>query len=282
MRTRNFSFLILSGLLAIGLAACRQEASQVAANPTPAAGAAATAATPASTQPAEVSPVTADPVVANQRNAARRRERRPGSSAARPASGGPTAERNTGYSEERRGLPTAAREHEVPSGTILRVAFDKTISTATAKTGDTVPGELLDDLLADDGTVVAPSGSRVVGQVERAVASGRLGGRAELAFRLIELSPSRGRAVPISTSIYQRSGESHTKHDVEYIAGGAAVGALIGQVLGRDTESTLKGAAVGAAAGTGVAAATGALDFEIQAGRTVAFTLQQPLRLPTR
>jgi hypothetical protein len=147
--------------------------------------------------------------------------------------------------------------YEVPSRSILRVAFDKTISTATAKSEDTVAGELLDDLLAADGTVVAPSGSRVLGRVEQAAASGRLGGQAELSFRLVELTPTGGRPVPISTSAYQRKGEAHTKHDTEYIAGGAAVGALLGQILGRDSQSTLLGAAAGAAAGTGAAAATG-------------------------
>jgi hypothetical protein len=39
----------------------------------------------------------------------------------------------------------------------------------------------------------------------------------------------------------------------------------------------LKGAAAGAAVGTGAAAVTGDLDFTIDAGRTVAFTLEQPV-----
>ena len=85
--------------------------------------------------------------------------------------------------------------------------------------------------------------------------------------------------IPIQTSAYERVGQTHTKRNVEYIAGGAAVGAIVGQVLGRDSGSTLKGAAAGAAVGTGVAAATGDLDFTIDAGRTVAFTLEQPVRV---
>jgi hypothetical protein len=160
------------------------------------------------------------------------------------------------------------------------VAFEQTISTATAKVGDTVRGELLDDVLASDGTLVAPSGSRVIGKIEHVVDSGKLARPAELRFRLNELTPKGGESVPITTSAYERMGETHTKRNVGYIAGGAAVGALLGQILGKDTESTLKGAAAGAAAGTGVAAATGDLDFEIQAGRTVAFTLEEPLELP--
>ncbi len=278
MQTRGLIPLTLSGSLALALAACQQKTSETAKSmaTTPAAGAAATETT-ATTPVAKGAPVTADPVIASQHNATRRRR-----SWQAPLDSSSRREGSTAYSEERQGAPSAAtaREHEVPSGTILRVAFDQTLSTATAKVGDRVPGQLLDNLIAEDGTVVARSESRVVGKVEHVVSSGRLARPAELKFRLIELEPPGGKPVPVSTSTYDRKGETHTKHDVEYIAGGAAVGALLGQIIGRDTESTLKGAAAGSAAGTGVAAATGQLDFEIQAGRTVAFTLEQPLRLP--
>ena len=225
------------------------------------------------TPQASALPVTADPVAVSQRNAERRRQHRitPGedSAAASAKVGAPRYETRE-----------PAKEHEVPEGSILRVAFDRTISSATAKTGDSVRGELLDDLQADDGVLVAPSGSRVSAKVEQATPSGALGGQAELVFRLVELTPAGGRTIPVSTSAFEHKGESHTKHDATYIAGGAAVGALLGQLLGRDTRSTLIGSAAGAAAGTGVAAATGKLDVQIEAGRTVAFTLEQPLRLP--
>jgi hypothetical protein len=222
--------------------------------------------------PVDTSVVTADPVVVSQRNATRRRtasqKKTTSASSGRP-----------GYSEEKVPAQEPARAPRVvPEGTILRVAFDEAISTATAKVGDTVRGRVLDDVLADDGTVVAASGSRVEGKIEHAVDSGKLARPAELRFRLTELE-TRGGTVPIHTSAYDRVGKTHTKRNVEYIAGGAAVGAIVGQVLGRDTESTLKGAAAGAAVGTGVAAATGDLDFTIDAGRTVAFTLEEPLRV---
>nr|MDQ2971119.1 hypothetical protein [Acidobacteriota bacterium] len=185
---------------------------------------------------------------------------------------------NAGSSEANRG-PALRGSHEVPAGTILRVKFDKSVSTATARVGDTVSGELLDDLLADDDAVVAPSGSRVRGKVEHVVDSGKLARPAELRFRLTDLEIG-GRSVPLSTSVFQRVGDTHTKRNTGYIAGGAAVGAILGQVFGKNTQSTLEGAAAGAAAGTGAAAITGDLDFEIEAGRPVAFTLEQPLRLP--
>ena len=265
----------LVGTLAFG-AACRktETTTTTAAAVTPETGMTTTTTTTTTTTSSELVPVdtavvTADPVVVSQRNATRRRAASQRQTTS-DRSGRP------GYAEEK--PPPARAAQVVPEGTILRVAFDEPISTATAKIGDTVRGRVLDDVLADDGTVVAASGSRVVGKIENVIDSGKLARRAELRFRLTDLETRAG-TVPISTSAYERIGDPHTKRNVGYIAGGAAVGAIVGQVLGKDTDSTLKGAAAGAAVGTGVAAATGDLDFTIDASRTVAFTLEEPLRV---
>jgi len=276
------SLAVLTGALVLGAAACRQKTETTTEATAPAAGSITTTTTTTTTTAelapgADASVITADPVVVSQRNATKRRA----ASQSRTSKERPPREGRPEDSEER----TAPQEstaspstREVPAGTILRVAFDEPISTATANVGDTVRGRILDDVLADDGTVVAASGSRAVGRIEHVVDSGKLARPAELKFRLTDLETRAG-TVPIQTSTYDRVGKTHTKRNIEYIAGGAAVGAIIGQVLGKDTESTLKGAAAGAAVGTGAAAATGDLDFTIEAGRTVAFTLEEPLRI---
>ena len=264
-------------LLAAALAFACDSRARSEAQPAPASGPdpSAPAVTPTLTATPQASalPVTADPIAVSQANAERRRQHR-----ITPGESSPAASDKVGVPRGDSREPP--REHEVPEGTILRVAFDRTITSATAKAGDSTRGELLDDLVAADGVLVAPSGSRVAAKVEQATASGRLGGQAELVFRLSELTPSGGRTVPVSVSAYEQKGESHTRHDAGYIAGGAAVGALLGQIIGRDTKSTLLGTAAGAAAGTGAAAATGKDDVQVEAGRTVAFTLEQPVRLP--
>jgi len=286
MRTRKSDTVILAGMVAFALAgwltlgsiACQKKAAEeTAAAAAPATEQIATTTTTTTTVE-ETAPVTADPVIVSQRNAKVRKGSRPRRSDTTVVGGErPEGEGRPGYSDERRGPESAVRA-EVPAGTILRVSFNETISTATAKVGDTVSGEVLDDILAEDGTVAARSGSRVTGKIEHVVDSGKLARPAELRLRLMELETRSG-TVPISTSAYDRVGKTHTKRNVGYIAGGAAVGAIVGQVLGKDTESTLKGAAAGAAVGTGVAAATGDLDFQIDAGRTVAFTLEEPIRV---
>jgi hypothetical protein len=273
MRTRKLdtlSLAVLAGALVLGSAACQKRVETVVVV-TPTAGPVPAAAyTPLpGLQPADTSTITADPIVVSQRNAVKRRA---ATQSRKTSSASASSTREVAPAEP----PRAAKE--IPQGTILRVAFDEAISSATAKVGDTVRGKLLDDVLADDGSVVAASGSRVSGKIEHVVDSGKLARPAELRFRLTDLETRSG-TVPIQTSAYDRVGDTHTKRNVEYIAGGAAVGAIVGQILGKDTGSTLKGAAAGAAVGTGVAAATGDLDFTIDAGRTVAFTLEQPVRI---
>ncbi len=284
MSSKTLPMTLAAAILAAALASgCQKNADTGAAAATP--DASAMGATPASstaipggarqttTTTTTTTTVTVDPVEASQHNAVRRRARATTAGADTARSG-----EAAGASDARRS-PAGRREHEVPPGTILRAKFDRTISTATAREGEVYSGELLDDLLAEDDTVVAPSGSRVHGKVEHVVDSGKLARPAELRFRLTDLDVN-GRTIAIATSAYQRIGDTHTKRNAGYIAGGAAVGAILGQVLGGNTKGTLEGAAAGAAAGTGVAALGGDLDFSIEAGRSTAFTLEQPLKLP--
>jgi hypothetical protein len=257
---KRLGILVCAGILAISGAACQKKAEDTSETVTPGATA-EVAPTAAPAEPIEER-VTADPVAASQKNAARRRKARESRPASPPAA-------------EPAAAP-AARTLEVPTGTILRAAFDSEISSKTAKAGDRIEGALLDDVLADDGSVAASSGARVRGEIENAKPAGDLGGRSELRFRIKEVQAG-GEWYPVSTSAYEAIGETHTKKNVGYIAGGAAVGAILGQVLGKDTESTLKGAAAGAAAGTGAAAIKGGAEITIEKGRTVAFTLESPL-----
>lgn len=260
MTIQKLGILACAGVLVLAGAACQKKAEDSSVNVTPGATA-EVAPTAAPAEPIEER-VTADPVAASQKNAARRRKAQEGRPAPAPAE--PAA--------------PAVRSREVPSGTILRAAFDSEISSKTAKVGDRIEGSLLDSVMADDGTVVADSGARVRAEVENAKPAGDLGGRSELRFRIKEIQAG-GDWHAVSTSAYDAIGETHTKKNIGYIAGGAAVGAILGQVLGKDTESTLKGAAAGAAAGTGAAAIKGGAEITIEKGRTVAFTLESPLTI---
>jgi hypothetical protein len=57
------------------------------------------------------------------------------------------------------------------------------------------------------------------------------------------------------------------------------LGAIAGQILGKNTKSTVIGAAAGAAAGAGTAAATANYEGCLPDGGNVAVTLNAPLQV---
>jgi hypothetical protein len=54
---------------------------------------------------------------------------------------------------------------------------------------------------------------------------------------------------------------------------------VLGQVIGRDRESTLKGAAIGAAAGTAIAMGTADVDAVLPSGSRMVIRLDAPVQI---
>jgi hypothetical protein len=171
----------------------------------------------------------------------------------------------------------AAGQTVVPVGTPISARLRSTVTSASAVPGEVIEGELAAPLVAG-GQMVADVGAPVEARVEAVVPSGHLARPARLALVLTKVEIGQ-EWLPVATSSYVRSGPSHLQRNGRFIGGGAAVGAIVGQLLGGNHNSTLRGAALGAAAGTGAAAATGKLDVTIPAGETLAFTLAQALSL---
>ncbi len=171
----------------------------------------------------------------------------------------------------------AAAPIVVPAGTQIHFKLMRTISTASAKAGEHVPAELTAPIVIG-GRTVAKAGSPGVVSIRAAEASGRIGGSAKLTFSLSAITLANGREVAVHTSSYSREGRAHAKHNATYIAGAGVIGALAGQAIGHDSNSTAKGAAIGAGVGIGAAAATGKFDFEKKAGDRFKLTLRSPIK----
>jgi hypothetical protein len=153
----------------------------------------------------------------------------------------------------------------IPAGTSVHFRLNETINTATAKSGTRVSGELTKPIVIN-GKTVANEGAPVTVKITNAEASGRIGGSAHLTFHVSSIKLANGQRADVSTSSYSREGKAHAKHNATYIATAGVVGALAGQALGGNRNSTAKGAAIGAGVGIGAAAATGKFDFEEKAG----------------
>ena len=165
----------------------------------------------------------------------------------------------------------------VPSGTSIHFELRKTVSTATAKAGESVPAALTAPVVVD-GRTVASAGSAAVVHISQAESSGRIGGSAMLTFSLSSITLANGTKVDVRTSSYSREGRAHVKHNATYIGGAAVAGALAGQAVGHDRKTTEKGAAIGAGVGIGAAAATGKFDFELKTGHRFKLTLKSPIK----
>ena len=110
--------------------------------------------------------------------------------------------------------------------------------------------------------------------ITSAEGSGRIGGSAKLVFHVSSITLANGSRLSVRTSSYAREGRAHAKHNAKYIAGAGIAGALIGQAVGGNRNSTAKGAAIGAGVGIGAAAATGKFDFEEAAGSRYSLKLR--------
>src|SRR5438270_8367336 len=157
----------------------------------------------------------------------------------------------------------------VPSGTLIRASMVDSLSSDTAREGETFQASLEDPITAN-GQVVFPRGSQVTGSVVAVHPSGRLSDPGALQLSLDSIN-NGSQTVHITTEPLLIRGESHTKSNVEKIGGGAAVGAIIGAIAGGGKGAAI-GAGAGTAAGTGVAAATGKRDAKVETEEILTWT----------
>jgi hypothetical protein len=157
----------------------------------------------------------------------------------------------------------------LPAGAKILVVTDQSVSSKTAKIGQTISGTVSQNVTSG-GTVVIPKGSEVKLTVSSVQASGRLSTPAKLYLRLRTVTVG-GKTYTIATSSAGRTLGGKGKRDAGFIGGGAAGGAIIGALAGGGKGAAI-GAAAGAGAGTAGAAATGKKDIEFPAETRLSFT----------
>ena len=161
-----------------------------------------------------------------------------------------------------------ATASDIPQGSHVLLRLENNVTTRTAREGDYVYLRTATPIAAG-GQIVVPEGSYVQGVVTRAVRSGRVKGKAELAIRIDTLTLASGKVIKLSprlTSVDSGgseqkvvdSNENEIKQgssqgaDAARIAetggGGAAIGGL--------ATRTWSGAGIGAGAGAAVGLAT--------------------------
>jgi len=165
----------------------------------------------------------------------------------------------------------------VPAGTRILIRLTETLTSEQQRPGGRFSGRLETNLMVG-GTVAAPQGATVHGQVVSAQSAGRMAGGSELALQLTDIVIN-GTAHPILTTTYQLQGDGRGGRTARRITGGAGLGSVIGALAGGGT-----GAAIGAAAGAGMGTATSAAgrgqQVGLARGTLLEFRLQHPAMMP--
>jgi hypothetical protein len=166
------------------------------------------------------------------------------------------------------------REVTIPAGTALPLQMTTTISSASAQVEAPVSAKL-QNAISINGDTVIPAGATLHGTVTDVERSGRVKGRAHVAFAFNEVAMNSGRedlrTNPLTFEAEQTKGEDATKVGV-----GAVGGAIIGGILGGAKGAAI-GGAIGGGAGTAAVAAGGRNAATLPAGTPVTVRTERPV-----
>ena len=176
----------------------------------------------------------------------------------------------------------------VQAGTAIPVALINSLSTKTAKDGDSVYARVVFPVTVDN-EIVIPVNAHVKGKVTDVDRPGRVKGKGELTLSFQSLILPSGITVPLYGSLGSVGaagtkkgentieGESTKGEDAGKVATAGAGGAVGGVISGRSAKRAGVGAGVGAAAGAvGVLLSRGK-DLVLQPGTTMEIVLDRPL-----
>lgn len=174
-------------------------------------------------------------------------------------------------------VPQGTKKITVPAGTRILVRTVDSIDSSKQTTGYRFTATLETNLMVDD-TIVAPRGTKVMGQLVSAKSAGKMSGSSELALELTDIM-IKGTAYPILTNTFEMQGKGEGKNTTKKVLGGAGLGALIGGIAGGGKGAGI-GAGIGAIGGTAVAASKKGQQLSIPSETLLEFRLQQPAPLP--
>jgi hypothetical protein len=172
--------------------------------------------------------------------------------------------------------PPAPTAVEVPAGTSIQVRLAQPLSSKTNQSGQTFETTLENDLVVD-GQLVAPEGSRLMGTVVDAKASGKVKGRAQMSITISQLLVDSD-SYDLDTGTLSFEADSTAKKDAGRIGIGAGAGAIIGAIAGGGKGAAI-GTAIGAGAGTGVTLATSGKEVEFPVEQLFEFRLEESVEM---
>jgi hypothetical protein len=307
MRSHWIAAALLSSVLMAGCGGRNTDNAQNSQQNAPAAAANEQAGTDQTVAPAPSIPPVAAPPTSPPADTSTARAPRSTTGRHEPAAPAPTSRNQTSATTSTSGnvahAPNAPRENRVaensaptappapklpefkevtiPAGTSLPLTMTSTISSASAQVEAPVSARLTNAVVINGDTAI-PAGSTLSGTVTDVERSGRVEGRAHIAFAFNQARINDERE-DLRTNPLTFEANATKGKDAEKVGIGAVGGAVLGGILGGKKGAT-KGAIAGGAAGTGVVLATRGEEVTVNEGTNVTATLAQPLtvRIPIR
>ena len=176
--------------------------------------------------------------------------------------------------------PPRPATRTLAAGARFDVAATDTISSRTAKAGETFSARVIDDVRNAAGQVVIPAGAHINGTITdvKPAPNPRTPGTLTLSVTSVTVG---GATYPIEAHVDSletiHKGRGVTTGDAAKVGAGAAAGAILGRVIGGNSKGTIIGGVVGAAAGAGVASTTKDSDIVLPAGAHIIIRLTKEL-----
>ena len=191
----------------------------------------------------------------------------------------------------KRTVPTP-RLYRVERGERLQARMNRTLSSKTARVGETFTANVTETVYSSNGVVVIPQGSRLTGRVD-AVVPARKGGKPgpiDVSFTQVRLPNGLTRRIngsltdlntddAKSTNEGTASGDRMKHRKIIFIGGGGAGGAVLGGAVGGG-KGALIGGILGAGAGLLGERMTKGEEAEVRSGTEFGVILNQPISLP--
>lgn len=182
--------------------------------------------------------------------------------------------------------------YSVPVNTIVRVRMNGTITSKTARIGDTFTTNVTEPVYSSTGVVVIPVGSIIRGRVSSVTPAGKEGkpGSIDVAFNQVQLPNGYKRAINGSLTDLS-SGKTSSDNEggatakgmghrkTIFIGGGAAGGAILGAAVGGG-KGALIGGILGGVGGFLGDRLTKGPEAEVKSGTEFGVWLNQAISMP--
>jgi hypothetical protein len=186
-----------------------------------------------------------------------------------------TSVTSSGNTVTKTGSSAGTRVGTIAAGSTLNLTSGSKICTNTSRVGEHFTATLTNSVTGSNGAVI-PAGATADVEVTELKRSENANDNVVMGFRVTSVRFG-GHTYPVSaTTSYAEVNKVRNQpkgKDVQKVVGGAAIGAIAGQILGHSTKATVIGAAVGGAAGAGAAAATANYEGCVNSGGKITATL---------